>query len=315
MKKREIRLVSAAICLAAVTITPARALLLLDTGVAGVSGLAPTQVLVLGKDRRAAAEQFAAAHKIEVDKLREAHAASGLIQCGRAHGAGQLTLANDVITTAAHVFLDEQGGHRARTCHFVTDIGGKQRRIPIDMGSIVAGSARPYAVKAINDWAVARLAYPVEDIAPYELAEDVTVDQSVEFVARGHSDWGDPRRMSFEACRLRALTNQVKNGSREFAFDCATADGASGGAVLLGADHRRLGAILVGWRSNDPSRTSPYSATNYNFVVSVEGAFRDALLYAAKKGGAPGDIAPTASRASDDRGANAGDSRRSARPN
>lgn len=313
MKKRDIRLVAAAICLAAAATTPARALLILDTGVANVAGLAPTQVLVLGKDGRVGPEEFAAAHKLEVDRLRQAHAASGLIECGRAHGAGQLTLANDVITTAAHVLFDEQGGYRARTCHFVADIGGKQRRIPLDMTSIVAGAARPYAVKAVNDWAVARLTHPIEDIVPYELADDLAVDQPVEFVARGHSDWGGMRRMSFEACRLRALTNQAKNGSREFAFDCATGDGASGGAVLSGADHRRLGAILVGWRSDDPSRSSPFSITNYNFVVSIEGAFRNALLYAAKKGGAPGDIAPTASR-SGDRAATQG-TRRSAEQN
>lgn len=311
MRNNSIRLGAAALCLAAATITKARALPFLDAEVTNLASLAPTKVLVLGEDGRVGAEQFAAAHKTEVDKLKRAHAASGLIQCGRAHGAGQLTLANDVITTAAHVFFDEQGAHRARTCYFVTDIGGKQRRIPVDMSSIVAGAARPYSVKAVNDWAVARLVAPVEEIAPYELADEVTVNQSVEFVSRGHSDWGDPRRMSFEACRLRALTNQLKNGSREFAFDCATADGASGGAVLLGDDHRRLGAILVGWRSNDPSRVSPYSATNYNFCVSVEGAFRNALLYAAKRGGEPADAPQTASRAAGDRASNGNETRRS----
>lgn len=313
MGNSSIRLVAAALCLAAATITKAQASPFLDASLTNAAGLTPTKVLVLGEDGRVGAEQFAAAQKLEVDRLKRNHAASGLIQCGRAHGAGQLTLANDVVTTAAHVFFDEQGGHRARTCYFVTDIGGKQRRIPVDMSSIVAGAARPYSVKAVNDWAVARLVTPVEDIAPYELAEDVAVNQSVEFVARGHSDWNDPKRMSFEACRLRALTNQAKNGSREFAFDCATADGASGGAVLLGDDHRRLGAILVGWRSNDPSRVSPYSATNYNFCVSVEGAFRNALLYAAKRGGSPAD-AQTASRTSGDRGGSQPDTRRSAEP-
>jgi hypothetical protein len=314
MKKDRFCFVAAAICFAATTITEARALPYLDNGLTEVASLAPTKVLVLGKDGRVDADRFATAQKIEVDKLKQSHAASGLIQCGRAHGAGQLTLANDVITTAAHVFFDEHGMARARTCYFVTEAGSRQRRIPIDMGSIVAGAARPYAVKAVNDWAVARLVQPIEDVVPYELADDVTVDQAVRFVSRGHSDWGDPRRMSFEACRLRALTNQAKSGSREFAFDCATADGASGGAVLLGSDQPRLGAILVGWRSNDPSRISPYSPTNYNFCVSVEGAFRNALLYAANRGGAPGGAPQTASR-TPDRGANGRETRRSARPN
>lgn len=301
----------AAVCLA-VSMAPAQARFLRDAAVTSASALAPTQVLVLGKDGRVGPEEFASAHKLEIDRLRQAHAASGLIQCGRAHGAGQLTLANDVVTTAAHVFFDERGSHRAKTCHFITDIGGKRQKIAIDMSSIVAGAARPYSVKAVNDWAVARLTRPLDEITPYELAEDVAVEQPVDFVARGHSDWADAHRMSFESCRLRAQTNQIKGGSREFAFDCATADGASGGAVLRDADTPRLCAILVGWRSNDPSKISPFSTTNYNFVVSVEGAFRQALLYAAKRGGAPQDAPATAGRGQGEKASNIGPSRRSA---
>lgn len=302
----------AALCLA-VSMAPARAGLLHDAAVKSASTLAPTKVLVLGRDGRVGPEEFASAHKLELDRLRTSHAASGLIQCGRAHGAGQLTLANDVVTTAAHVFFDEQGARRAKTCYFVTDIGGKQQKIAIDMGSIVAGAARPYSVKAVNDWAVARLTRPLDEIIPYELAENVAVDQPVDFVARGHSDWADAHRMSFESCRLRALTNQAKSGSREFAFDCATADGASGGAVLRDDATPRLCAILVGWRSNDPSRVRPFSMTNYNFVVSVEGAFRQALLYAAKRGDAPPDAATTAGgRGPGEKASNLGSSRRSA---
>lgn len=302
----------AAFCLA-VSIAPARALPLVDAAASSVSALAPTQVLVLGKDGRASLDEFASTHKLELDRVRTSHAASGLIQCGRAHGAGQLTLANDVVTTAAHVFFDERGAHRAKTCYFVTDIGGKRQRIAIDMGSVVAGATRPSSVKAVNDWAVARLTRPLDEIVPYELAETVAVDQPVDFVARGHSDWADAHRMSFESCRLRAQTNQAKSGSREFAFDCATADGASGGAVLRDDATPRLCAILVGWRSNDPSRISPFSMSNYNFVVSVEGAFRQALLHAAKREGAPQAPDATAGGAPGEKASNLGSSRRSAR--
>jgi len=285
MKNVEIRLMAAALCATAapLSLSAAQAGMARDANVAAVAGVAPTKVLVLGSEHRANAEQYAARNKLDLDTLKQAHAASGLVQCGRAHGAGQLTLSNDVITTAAHVFLDERGAHRSRACHFVTEIAGKKRRIPIDMGTIVAGSARPYSAKAVNDWAVARLAQPLQEVTPYDLADRVAVDQPVEFVSRGHSDWRNAETMSFEACKLRALTNQVKGGTREFAFDCGTGDGASGGAVLSGEPRLRLGAILVGWRSNDPSRIGPYSPSNYNFVVSIEGPFREAVLAAANR--------------------------------
>jgi hypothetical protein len=303
MKNVEIRLMAAALCATAapLSLSAAQAGMARDANVAAVAGVAPTKVLVLGSEHRANAEQYAARNKLDLDTLKQAHAASGLVQCGRAHGAGQLTLSNDVITTAAHVFLDERGAHRSRACHFVTEIAGRKRRIPIDMGTIVAGSARPYSAKAVNDWAVARLAQPLQEVTPYDLADRVAVDQPVEFVSRGHSDWRNAETMSFEACKLRALTNQVKGGTREFAFDCGTGDGASGGAVLSGEPRLRLGAILVGWRSNDPSRIGPYSPSNYNFVVSIEGPFREAVLAAANRdaGTATAHAAPSENTAAE----------------
>ena len=258
-------------------IAPASATFLHDSGVRASAGVVAIPVLVMGSDKRLAAEEYAAKTKTEVEQLKRVHAASGLVECGDAHGAGQLTLTNDVITTAAHVFYDEDGQRRGKTCHFVVELDGKQKRVPIDMASIVSGTARPYATKTVRDWAVAKLVNPLNEITPYDLAPDLKVNEAVEFVARGHSDWGDGSRMSFEECRLRAQTAQAKNGSREFAFDCNTGDGASGGAVLLGDDRRRLGAILVGWRSDNPTQPKPFSSAHYNFVVSVEGQFRRAL--------------------------------------
>jgi hypothetical protein len=51
----------------------------------------------------------------------------------------------------------------------------------------------------------------------------------------------------------------------------------------MGEDQMQIGAILVGWRSNKPYRAVPFSPTHYNFAVSIEGAFRTAVLDAAKK--------------------------------
>jgi hypothetical protein len=89
--------------------------------------------------------------------------------------------------------------------------------------------------------------------------------------------------MSMEACHLHDQLSVGQEGTREFSFDCETGDGASGGAVLMGDDQMQLGAILVGWRSNKPYRAVQFSPTHYNFAVSIEGAFRTAVLDAAKK--------------------------------
>ena len=242
-----------------------------------------TQVLVFGKNSRRSPEEFAADGKLSVKDVKRVHAASGLVECGEAHGAGQLTIVGNVITTAAHVFYDEKGSLRGNNCTFATELNGQPVRVPVDLTSIKAGSTNPYAFPAVHDWAVAKLTKSISDATPYQLSDSVQPQSAIEFVARGHIDWGDGRRMSMEACRLHDQLSVGQEGTREFSFDCETGDGASGGAVLMGDDQMQLGAILVGWRSNKPYRAMPFSPTHYNFAVSIEGAFRTAVLDAAKK--------------------------------
>jgi hypothetical protein len=242
------------------------------------------KVVVFGRDSRRTVEAFAADQKLDPVLLHRKFAASGLIECGAAHGAGQLTLTDDLLTTAAHVFFDEDGVPRAKTCTFVNEVDGKQVRTPIDTASIVAGSKNPYAVAAVHDWAVARLTRPVMGATPYGLAAPASPDTPVEFVARGHIDWGQGRELSMEKCALHDQLSAGEEGTREFSFDCETGDGASGGALIVGdrADPV-VGAILVGWRSNKPFRSAPFSPTHYNFAVTIEGAFKKAVVASAAK--------------------------------
>jgi hypothetical protein len=240
-------------------------------------------VLVFGKNSRRSIEDFAAENKIDPKSLRRTYAASGLIECGNLHGAGQLTLTDQVVTTAAHVFFDEKGVPTAKSCIFVLEVDNKQIAVPIDLSSIVAGSTNPYAVAEVHDWAVARLAKPVEGVQPYGIAEATTANLPVEFVARGHIDWGEGRRLSMEKCHLHDQLAAGKEGTREFSFDCETGDGASGGAVLAETDKPEISAILVGWTSNKPFHAAPFSPTHYNFVVTMEGAFRQAVQAMANK--------------------------------
>lgn len=242
----------------------------------GTSGLSLTPVVVFGRNSRETIAQFALAEGLDAADVRRRHAASGLVECGSAHGAGQLTLANNVITTAAHVLFDERGAPRAAGCMFTSmSADGNEIRVPIDLSSILTGSRDPYAVATVHDWAVAKLVRPVDDATPYTVAPHVGVG-AVEFVARGHVDWGDARHLSLEKCQLYKQLAQSAEGTREFSFDCETGNGASGGAVLTGEVGGALAAVLVGYRSIDPGAALPFSSQHYNFAVSVEGAFRDA---------------------------------------
>jgi hypothetical protein len=241
------------------------------------------KVVVFGQDARRLPQVFADEHGLEAAEVVRAHAASGLIQCGNAHGAGQLTLTDDVVTTAAHVFYDENGVPRAQSCNFVVSLNGRDIRVPIDIASIVAGSTNPYNVAPADDWAVARLVRPMAGIRPYGIAAAVHEDEPITFVARGHIDWGGAKALSMQECLLHNQISSGRSGTREFSFDCDTGDGASGGALMVDRDTTRIGAVLVGWRSNRPFNAMPFSRTHYNFAVTLDGAFRQAVYSAAGK--------------------------------
>src|SRR5260370_40047270 len=97
--------------------------------------------------------------------------------------------------------------------------------------------------------------------------------ETIQFVARGHSDWGQGHVMSMENCRLHDALAAGSEGTLEFSFDCDAGVGASGGA-LLNANGGRLLAGLVGYRSVAPGSTQPVSSQHHNFCGTTEGAFR-----------------------------------------
>jgi len=242
------------------------------------SVLPVSKVVVFGPETRQTADDFAEHNHLNVADLKRQHSGSGVIHCGNARGAGQLTLSTNVVTTASHVLYNESGQLRGDSshCSFSVVVDGHEIVTPIDTRSIVAGSTNPYNEVAVHDWAVARLARALPDATPYTLGA-AAGNAAIRFVARGHSDWGGGREMSLESCRLRNGLESGSEGTREFSFDCAAGVGASGGA-LLNASGNRLVAVFVGFRSTAPDQRMGFSPTNYNFAVTVEGAFRRAIM-------------------------------------
>jgi hypothetical protein len=238
-----------------------------------------TPVVVFGADARATIEDFAIRRRLDPAALRRRYSGTGIVHCGAAHGSGQLTVADDVITTAAHVFYNRMGALRADSahCRFVIDTGGQEISTAIEVKSLIAGSTNPYNEAAVNDWAVARLARPVREAEPYPLApqDRESARTPVLFVARGAIDW-QAGHASMQDCRLRDALESGAEGTREFSFDCAAGIGASGSG-LFDRDGGGLMAVFVGFRSIAPDRPLPFSAEHYNFAVTVEGAFRRAV--------------------------------------
>jgi len=246
-----------------------------------------TPVVVFGADQRATIEAFALRRRLDPATLRRRYAATGVVDCGRAHGAGQLTLSDDVVTTAAHVFYDRNGALRGDSahCHFVVQAGGQSISTAIEVGGLIAGSTNPYNDSPARDWAVAKLARPLREAEPYALAPLARLRPQAPalFVASGAIDWRAGQQTSMQACRLRNALEIGVEGTREFSFDCAAGIGASGSG-LFDRDGGGLMAVFVGFRSVAPDRPLPFSAQHYNFAVTVEGAFRRAVQLQAALG-------------------------------
>jgi hypothetical protein len=181
---------------------------------------------------------------------------------------------NNVITTAAHVLIDQHGKRRAG-CVFEPKIAGGGS-VSIDYASIVTGSTRPLAERATRDWAVARLVAPLHGVKPYELGTVGSKPTAIILCAGGNQSHS---AMGTEQCSTRRVIGAANDGIRELAIDCTAGPGSSGGALIAG---NKVVGIYIGYRSNDPARAQSFSDTHYNFAITVDGPFRRALMSAAR---------------------------------
>jgi hypothetical protein len=233
------------------------------------------RAVTMERDLRVAPEMFARRAGITLDEFRLRHGASGLIRCGAATGSGQVTLANNVISTAGHVFFAPGGKLRSPSCTF-EPTAEPGVAIAIDLDSVISGSGDPMRERATLDWAVARLASAPSRVRPYALAEKSEAPSPITLYGGGN---GQAATIGVEQCSTRRVTATAPEGIRELSFDCSAAPGGSGAALLN--EKNEIVAIFVGFRSVDASRAQPFSDSHYNFAITVEGPFRRALLQAA----------------------------------
>ena len=113
--------------------------------------------------------EFAAKSGQDPALFETRYAATGMVVCSGVYSTAQLTIKDDVVTTAAHAFYDTDGNPRGdlATCHFNILVEGRQLAIPLDVASLEVGSRNPYAVAPVHDWAVVRLVQHVPAAQPY----------------------------------------------------------------------------------------------------------------------------------------------------
>jgi hypothetical protein len=242
---------------------------------------AAAQAVTFTSDARLTLDDFARAHGEKPAQLEARYAATGMIRCNGVYSTGQLTLRDDIVTTAAHAFYGPAGRPRGdlSACTFMVDVGGVRRIVPLDAATLVVGTTDPYPLPPSRDWAVVRLATPIAGIDPYQLGNGGRDGEPIALLAHRHRGWVHDGRRAIEDCRIRGEATRPDGlAPREIDIDCSAGDGASGSAILAQGPGCRMVGIYVGWRSSHPETPGPYGPGHVNFGIAVEGSFRDAIL-------------------------------------
>jgi Trypsin-like peptidase domain len=236
--------------------------------------------VTLVSDARLTLPEFARKSGQDPALFESRYAATGMIVCSGVYSTAQLTVTNDVVTTAAHAFYDTDGNPRGdlSTCHFNIMSDGKQLQVPLDVSSLVVGSRNPYALAPVHDWAVVRLVRAVPAARPYGIGEPGPVGTPIVMLAHRHRGWVHDGAKAIEPCAIRVESLTEKDMPRELAIDCSAGEGASGSAIMNPGEAGAMVGIYVGWRSTHPDRPGPFSMTHMNFGVAVEGPFRNAIV-------------------------------------
>ena len=199
-------------------------------------------------------------HKIDAAaELRRHYAATGIVRCGNAHGSGQLTLADDVVTTAAHVIYDRDGNCAATASIVISSSRRTVGKFRPTCKSRARSSAprRPYNQDAVHDWAVVNS--PAHCTRPrLPLAKPRWPRRTIRFVARGAIDRAGGRDLSLQDCRLRTGLEDGAEGTRESRL-IAPPTSARPGRACSSTARQRAVAMFVGYRSVDPDRPLPFS--------------------------------------------------------
>src|SRR5690606_7397029 len=170
-----------------------------------LAGIGEAEAVTLVSDARLTLPEFARKTGQDPGLFETRYAATGMVVCSGVYSTAQLTLKNDVVTTAAHAFYDADGNPRGdlAICSFNIMVEGEQLAVPLDVQSLRVGSRKPYEVSPVHDWAVVRLAQAVPHAKPYGIGKLGRVGMPIVMLAHRHRGWEHDGLKAIEACAIR----------------------------------------------------------------------------------------------------------------
>lgn len=258
------------------------------------------QVAIFDDDDRRTEAEFASENRLPLAAVQERFAATGMIFCGQYYASGNLTVAANIVATAAHAFAAPDCGFvlEPQACTFTVENGARRQTVKIKR-IVSQGYQCPAQPTHFDDWAVAELAEPIQDVKPYRIEPQarrrVMPGEDVVFVAAlatdfrrrdAHGDITWPKTIG--RCTVENVTSGPNGEDALFSSNCDNSIGSSGGAVLRGGSEPALiGVLSYSNETNEMSREAARTGTLNrgpfleggwgSYHIPVAGDFRAAL--------------------------------------
>jgi hypothetical protein len=238
------------------------------------------KISVIENDTRELFPDYARRKNLKIAEVDSRFNATGIVYCGGQQGTGQVTGNRLTITSARHLFFDDNcKPYPGDNCFFALRNDRVEiLRIPIDKAGLRTGEC----FNDNEDWAIATLKIAVpKEINPYSIAKEtivaepgVNLTQVSGYSDNFHPEKGKPRYIT--ECKVRDFG---RSNGNPIESDCDAGPGASGSAQLVESTPGdfKLVAIHVG-TSVDAYDGMPYNADKYfNVSIPINKAFKAAL--------------------------------------
>lgn len=199
------------------------------------------QVAVIDENGRKTEEEYARDKNLPLNRVQNRFAATGTLKCDKSVLTAQLTGANNVITTAAHAFVDLSNCNpksRPESCTFTVNAGNMERTSKVT--SLAAkGTSCPNLPLNSDDWAVLKIEPPLADVDFYQVPtpQDIQDGRDVISVSASSDDFirrdGRGRKInpkSIEECAIKSIDRNF--GALMYQSNCDSSRGSSGGSML-----------------------------------------------------------------------------------
>jgi hypothetical protein len=226
-------------------------------------------VVIIEKDNRQTLPEYAKSNDVNPSEINKKFSPTGLFSCEGKWATAQLTGANNVVTTASHVFYTRQCKRYKFVKHCFFRPLNSARRYRVDLSSLLYG-CNPDSRD--NDWAVAKLVGRVENASFYNIPSPNIVipeGQKVTQISYLHKNFKRKGKYppTVQDCAIRMEKRSW------YLHDCDSGSGSSGSAQLI--ENTIIGINTA--ESATERDGSTFSNTHWNLAIPLRGEFLNSI--------------------------------------